>query len=94
MPTTTVPPKDFVLRANTKVGMATNISGCQKTSRRGSPEMIRAGTNKALRIDTGIRSSHSTNQLGNRRLGSKNNGIHRGKKVTNPMPSTVQIKWL
>ena len=43
IPTTTVPPKDFVFNANIKVGIATQSSGCQRDICRGMPLVTSSG---------------------------------------------------
>ena len=64
----TVPPSDLVRMANTKVGMATMNSGRPRSSDLVALSVTRAGSNMALNMAAGIKSSHSTSHEGRLRL--------------------------
>lgn len=64
----TVPPRDLVAMAKTKVGMATINSGRARSRDRVVLSVISAGNRMALKMAAGIKSSHSTSQEGKLRL--------------------------
>ncbi len=88
IPTTSVPPSDLVNHAKMKVGIATIISMENGLKTLGSPFVTSAGTKRALKIATGISSSHSISNGGSWRFDRKNNGTQRGMKDTIPIPIT------
>src|SRR6185369_10649949 len=79
MPTTTVPARERVLRAKSKVGSATRRSGLEKSRVRGFPEVKRIGATRALRIATGTRSSQSVSQRGSSLRERRARGRRRGR---------------
>ena len=74
----TVPPSDLVLNANQKVGMAARNAGFSISIMRGVPVVKSSGASRALKIETGIKLSHSTSQSGNLRVDINNKGSHLG----------------
>ena len=66
IPKITVPPRDLVLSANKKVGMATRNSGWKNPTEPVSGLIMMEGKIRALRMHAGIKLSHSTSHKGRR----------------------------
>jgi hypothetical protein len=88
IPTMTVPPSDLVFRAKNKVGIAARNLGCSIWNRPVDASRKIAGATSALKIHAGMNLSHSFMISGISLVDSHARGIHRGMKVTSPMPST------